>query len=96
MKSLAVWLGSATLLVLTLALIAGLAFYKYGELQAAMNLQPPPEQPISIMAVAAKEISIRPSTTMIGTVLSPRSIMLSNEIAGTVAAIRFQSGQVVE
>ena len=33
---------------------------------------------------------------MIGTVLSPRSIMLSNEIAGTVATIGFQPGQVVE
>ena len=96
MKTMAVWLGSAALLLLTLALIGGLAFYKYNQLQAAMNMPPPPEQPISIMAVEAREISIRPSTTMIGTVLSPRSIVLSNEIAGTVSAIHFQPGQIVE
>ncbi|MEO8268690.1 MAG: efflux RND transporter periplasmic adaptor subunit, partial [Aureliella sp.] len=96
MKPWAIWLGSATLLILTLALISGLALYKYSQLQAAMNMPQPPEQPISIMAVAAKEISIRPSTTMIGTVLSPRSIILSNEIAGTVATIHFEPGQVVK
>jgi len=96
MKSLAVWLGSAALLLLTLAFIGGLALVKYSQIQAAMNMPPPPEQPISIMTVAAREISIRPSTTMIGTILSPRSIMLSNEIAGTVAAVRFQPGQIVD
>lgn len=96
MKTLAVWLGSATLLLLTLGGIGGLAFYKYNQLQAAMNMPPPPEQPISVMAVAAREISFRNSTTMIGTVLSPRSIVLSNEIAGTVSAIHFEPGQIVE
>ncbi|MEZ6075295.1 MAG: hypothetical protein R3C56_06365 [Pirellulaceae bacterium] len=65
MKSLAVWLGSAALLTLTLALIGGLALFKYSQIQAAMHMPPPPEQPISITAVAAKEITIRPSTTMI-------------------------------
>lgn len=96
MKTMTVWLGSAALLLLTLAVIGGLAFYKYNQLQAAMNMPPPAEQPISIMAVEAIEISIRPSTTMIGTVLSPRSIVLSNEIAGTVSAIHFQPGEIVE
>lgn len=77
-------------------MIGGLAWFKYNEIQAAMNMPPPPEQPVSIMAVPVKEISFRPSATMIGTVLSPRSIVLSNEIAGTVSAIHFESGQIVD
>ncbi len=96
MKNWAVWLGSAVLLLVILSLIGGLAWFKYNEIQRAMNMPPPPEQPISIMAVPAKEISFRPSATMIGTVLSPRSIVLSNEIAGTVSAIHFQPGQIVD
>lgn len=96
MKSLAVWLGSSALVLLTLLVIAGLAFYKYSQLQAAMAAPPPPEAPISVIAVDAKELSVRQSTTMIGTVLSPRSIVLSNEIAGTVSAIHFEPGQIVE
>lgn len=96
MKTLAIWLGSALLLLLTLAGIGGLAYYKYGQLQAAMNIGAPPEQPTTVVAEEAGELSFRNSTTMIGTVLAPRSIMLSNEIAGTVSAIHFEPGQVVE
>lgn len=96
MKTWAIWLGSAVLLLVILSMIGGLAWFKYNEIQAAMNMPPPPEQAITVMAVPAQEISYRPSTTMIGTVLSPRSIMLSNEIAGTVSAIHFQPGQIVE
>lgn len=96
MKTWAVWLGSAVLLLVVLGLIGGLAWFKYKEIQTAMNAKAPPEQPISIMAETVKEISFRPSATMIGTVISPRSIVLSNEIAGTVSAIRFQPGQIVE
>ena len=96
MKSLAVWLGSAILLILTLALIAGLAFYKYSQIQAAKNMPERPEEPIAIHTKFAREVTVRPSATMIGTVLAPHSIMLSNEIAGTVTAIGFQPGQIVE
>lgn len=96
MKTWAVWLGSTVLLLVILSMIGGLAWFKYNEIQAAMNMPPPPEQPVSIMAQPVKEISFRPSTTMIGTVLSPRSIVLSNEIAGTVTAIHFEPGQIVE
>lgn len=96
MKSWGVWLGSAAVVVMTVAGIGGLAFYKYGQLQAAMSAEPPPEMPTSVTAATAQEISFRRHTTMIGTVLAPRSIVLSNEIAGTVAAIHFEPGQSVE
>jgi membrane fusion protein (multidrug efflux system) len=96
MKSWAVWLGSITLVLVTMSGIGGLAFYKYSQLQAAMNMDPPPEQPTRVNAKPAQEITFRQSTTMIGTVLAPRSILLSNEIAGTVSAVHFEPGQIVE
>ncbi len=96
MKTMAVWLGSGLLIAATLALIAGLAVYKYNQIQASMNADPPPEYPVAVSIVAAKELSTRNRTTMIGTVLSPQSIILSNEIAGTVSAIHFEPGHVVE
>jgi len=96
MKSWAIWLGSITLVLVTMSGIGGLAFYKYSQLQAAMNMGAPPEQPTRVNAVPAQEITFRQSTTMIGTVLAPRSILLSNEIAGTVSAVHFEPGQIVE
>lgn len=96
MRTLAVWLGSVSLVLMTLAIIAGLGFYKYNQLQAAMNMPPPPEQPVTVVMETAGELTFRNHTTMIGTVLSPRSIVLSNEIAGTVSAIHFEPGQIVD
>ncbi|MCA9133148.1 MAG: efflux RND transporter periplasmic adaptor subunit [Planctomycetales bacterium] len=96
MKSLLVWLGSLGLVLLTLAVLAGLGFYKYSQMQKAMNMPPPPEQPITVVVAPAQEITYRQSTTMIGTILAPRSIELSNEIAGTVSAVHFEPGQIVE
>ena len=95
MKKTAVWLGSTTLVLCTLAAIGGLAFYKYNQVQASI-MPPPPEQPISVVVDVATELSFRQQTTMIGTILSPRSIMLSNEVPGTVSAIHFVPGQIVK
>ncbi len=96
MKNWATWLGSLVLILIMSSIIAGLALYKYGQVQAAMNMKPPPEMPVSITTKIAKQVTFRQSTTMIGTVLSPRSIILSNEIAGSVAGIHFEPGQIVE
>lgn len=96
MKTLAVWLGSGVLIAITIAAIGGLAYIKYLQMQAAMSAPPPPEMPIAVSTIDAQQILTRQRTTMIGTVLSPQSIMLSNEIAGTVSAIGFRPGQVVE
>ncbi len=51
----------------------------------------------SIAVTVAKSTSVnyRYSTTVIGTVLAPRSIMLSNEVPGTVSHLGFKSGDEV-
>lgn len=96
MKTMAVWLSSVGLIVATLALGGGLAFYKFRELQIASETPPPPEPTIAVVLDTATSAEFRMNTTMIGTVLAPRSIMLSNEIAGTVAEVTFEPGQIVE
>ncbi|QDV27462.1 efflux RND transporter periplasmic adaptor subunit [Aureliella helgolandensis] len=96
MKSLAVWISSALLVLSTLAVIAGLAYYKYSELEKAKLAPPPPESPIAVVLADAREITYRRNTTMIGSIVSPQSIMLSNEVAGTVRSIQFEPGAIVE
>ncbi len=97
MKSrLAVWLGSLALVAVTLAVATGLGLYKYGQVRAAMQAPPPPEMPIAVVVAEVTEVSYRQRATMIGTVLAPQSIMLSNEIAGTVKTMQFEPGQAVE
>lgn len=96
MKNVSIWLRSAFILLTTLAVIAGLAWFKYAEIQAQMNTAPPPEVASSVLTANVETASFRPSTTVIGNVLAPRSIVLSNEMSGTVAGIHFEPGQRVE
>ena len=57
-------------------------------------LAPPLETPIAVSIEKSTAVDYRYSTTVIGTVLAPRSIMLSNEVAGTVTHI-VKSGEDV-
>jgi membrane fusion protein, multidrug efflux system len=90
------WIASAMLLATVVATGAGLAVWKYtdieGEAEAAAN-QPEPME--AVTAAAAAERAYRPTTTSIGTVLATRWITLRNELAGTVRRVQLTSGQVV-
>lgn len=79
-----------------LAIGGTLGWIKYAEITAAASAPPPPEQPVAVATKLSTAIQYRNSTTVIGTVLAPQSIILSNEIAGTVIAIKLVSGGVVE
>lgn len=96
MNRIAVWMGSILVLGSVLAIGGVLGWLKYQEIAAAMAAPPPPEQPIAVTLADSTNIEYRYNTTVIGTVLAPQSIMLSNEIAGTVAAINFKSGDTVQ
>ncbi|MCA9129438.1 MAG: efflux RND transporter periplasmic adaptor subunit [Planctomycetales bacterium] len=96
MRKIGVALGSVALILVTAALLVGLALQKYRQLQAAANSPPPPEMPISVVVAETTELTYRPTSTAIGTVVAARSIVLSNELAGTVSQVHFESGQIVE
>lgn len=89
------WAGSILLVVCVLAVGGALALTKYREIQAAMATPPPPEMPIAVSIRSVTEMAYRQQTSMIGTVIAPQSIMLSNEVAGTVTQVGFQSGDLV-
>ncbi len=90
-------LAGSILLVTSVILVgSGLAAYKYWQIQSAMAEPPPPEMPVAVKIAPVDIIKYRLETTIIGTVLAPQSIMLSNEIAGTVAELGFKPGDIVE
>ena len=95
MNRVAVWFGSILVLAAVLAIGGTLGWMKYSEISAAMAAPPPPEQPISINTALSTNVEYQHNTTVIGTVLAPQSIMLSNEIAGTVISMGFKSGDEV-
>lgn len=61
---------------------------------------PPPPPPFEMMetvgVVDVKPMAWRPTADLVGTVFALQTVTLSNEVAGTVTAVNFDSGQVVE
>ncbi|CUS38723.1 efflux RND transporter periplasmic adaptor subunit [Candidatus Nitrospira nitrificans] len=91
------WIGTVLLLALVLSTGIGLIAWKYESIQdsvAASANQPEPME--SITVAVAREMDHRQTTTSIGTVLALRSVMLKNELAGTVREVRLTPGQIVE
>ncbi len=95
MKSSTLTAGIA--LFVTLAAIGGgLAAIKWSQF-AAMAAQPPmPEPAEAVRLAAAREISWQPMSDLVGTAFSLRSVRMSNELPGTVAAVRFESGSIID
>lgn len=88
--------GSLVLITAVLGVGGALAYAKYTQIQQAMLAPPPPEMPIAVHASRVSQVTFRQQTTVIGTVLAKRSIMVSNEVAGTVRKVGFDSGDLVE
>jgi membrane fusion protein, multidrug efflux system len=95
MKTRNRWLGSFVLVACVLAVGLSLGYAKYREIEGKKAQPPPPEMPVAVTVRPVSAVSYRRQTTMIGTVLAPQSIMLSNEVAGTVSKVGFESGDTV-
>ena len=87
--------GSFILVALVIAIGSGLALWKRAALQASASAVQP-EIPEMVQAATAQPRQHQPSTTSIGTAVALRSIVLRNELAGTVREVRLQPGAVVE
>ena len=84
------------MLTVTLAIVAGLGFVKFRQIQSAIAqgaaFQPPPEAVTTIVASQEKW----PSTlTAIGTVAAVRGVTVSADLPGVVDRISFESGQSI-
>lgn len=91
------WIGSAVLLLTVAGVGFGLAAWKIASLQkaeAASASHPEPTEVVTSAKPVARE-HLR-KTTSIGTVLALRSIVLRNELAGTVREVALVPGEIVE
>lgn len=82
---------------LLLSVIAGLAFYKYQQIQqsmAEMAASKPP--PTSVEVVPAQRVQWQPRVSAVGTLTAREGIDVSNEVEGIVEKIHITSGQKVE
>jgi membrane fusion protein (multidrug efflux system) len=87
--------GSFILVALVIALGVGLALWKRAALHASANAVQP-EIPEVVEAAIAQPRQHQPSTISIGTAVALRSIVLRNELPGTVQTVALQPGAVVE
>jgi membrane fusion protein (multidrug efflux system) len=91
------WIGTSLLLALVLSTGLGLVAWKYESIQDSVAASAnQPEWMESVTVAVALEMDHRQTTTSIGTVLALRSVMLKNELAGTVREVRLTPGQIVE
>lgn len=73
------------------------ALKKHRDANAAKAAPPAGFEPAeAVNAVEARTISWQPAASMVGTVFALRSIVVSNEVAGTVREVGFESGVVVD
>ncbi len=74
----------------------GLAYYKKHQIDESMNAPPMPEFGEAARTAPAREIEWQPMSDLVGTAFSIRSVLLSNEVPGTIRKVHFDSGSVVE
>jgi membrane fusion protein, multidrug efflux system len=90
-------IGTVLLIISVLSTGIGLVAWKYESIQASAAASANQPEPMESITVAvAREMDHRQTTTSIGTVLALRSVMLKNELAGTVREVRLTPWQIVE
>ena len=83
------------MLVVVAALLTGLGFLKFKQVQSAMAAgayTPPPE---AVTSVVVKREQWPSTTAVIGTMEAVHGVMVSADLPGTVAKINFDSGKAV-
>jgi membrane fusion protein (multidrug efflux system) len=84
------------MLAVVIALLAGLGFVKYRQIQTAIaqgsSFQPPPE---SVTTIVAKQETWPSTLNVIGSAAAIQGVTVSADLPGTVDKINFESGQAV-
>jgi membrane fusion protein (multidrug efflux system) len=82
------------MLILAAAVVAGLGFTKYHQIQAAthMIMQPPPE---AVTTIVTKQGKWPATLSVIGTAGAVQGVTVSADLPGTVDRINFESGKYV-
>ena len=77
------------------AMIGGLAFMKFQQIQGEMAMSSQPMPPSSVSAVEVEAMSWQPRLNAIGNVQAVQGVMVNNQVAGQVERILFESGDMV-
>lgn len=86
-------IGSFALITIVIGIGAAIGYQKYRMMSA-----PPPaneERPEIVVYANPKKVTIRQTSTAVGTILARRSLQLRTEVVGTISEITFTSGQIV-
>jgi membrane fusion protein (multidrug efflux system) len=85
------------LILVCLLVAAGLGFFKYGQIQAAIAYGasfPEPAEAVEFVIVGEREV--QPSSSVTGQVVAVRAVELLTEVAGVIARVGFESAARVE
>jgi len=90
------FIGSFGVFVVALLVCVGLAAIKYYQVSQLSSQGPPPEMPTAVELYTAQSVQFRTKSIAVGTVVAPQSIILSNEVPGTVSSARLSPGAIVD
>lgn len=83
--------------VLCLLVAAGLGYHKYRQIQAAIAFGASFPEPVeAVEPFIVREELWRPTTSVTGEVVAIRSVVVSNELPGTIAEVDFAAGATVD
>jgi len=85
---------AAGAIVLIVLVLGGIKASQFGAMIAAGESFVPPAQAVTTAEVL--EVSWRPELTAVGSVVAVQGVTLASEVPGTVVAIDFESGEMVE
>ena len=77
------------------AMIGGLAFMKFQQIQGEIAMFSQPMPPSSVSAVTVEAMSWQPRLGAIGNVQAVQGVLVNNQVAGQVERILFESGDMV-
>ena len=91
------WISWIVVVVVCVAVAAGLGWFKYAEIQAAIAQGEAFPEPVQAVEVyVTKSIQRQPSLAVTGEVVARRSAQLRNELKGRIASVGFDPGAEVK
>lgn len=82
-------------LLLLAALVGGLGYLKYSQIQAKIAMFSQPMPAPTVTAVMAEHVTWEPTLEAVGSLEAIQGVAVNNEVAGQVTEIAFESGALV-
>lgn len=83
------------MLVITAAVLGGIFYWKAQQDQMMAEMQSRPQPPAPVAATEVAQVSWQPALKATGSLVAVNDVFVTNEFAGIVDAIEFESGDIV-